>query len=230
VRDGLGRPLHAVGMALDRSEQQRLRREVAEAAWREQRRLARVLHDDLAQVLTGSTLIADALERRLRRGDSAEAGTAAQLATGLHHASAALRALVDVLEPVSPAAGGLGGALEALVVRLQSEGGAPACRLLCDGDLSVPDEVAYRLYRVAQMAVTDAVHHAEATEVWVSASRHGDRVELLVEDNGDRDADHLEGRRLDLEVVRHEADLAGGRVAVSPRDPGGATLRCVVPV
>src|SRR5262249_59998833 len=74
---------------------------------------------------------------------------------------------------------GLGGALESLAartrlpVRIES---APAERL--------PDEIEAAAYFVACEAIANAVKHADATQIRVSAQRHNGRLVIEVEDDG----------------------------------------------
>ena len=227
VRDTSGRPLHGIGMALDVSERNRLRGAVADASRREQERIGRALHDDLAQLLTGAILLGDSLVRRLQKAAAPDAETAAELASTLHQARDSLRTIAFDLGPVSPHAGGFEGALDALARRLDAPPGPPACRVVYEGGLSVADDVAYRLYRVAQAAARDAVQHSGASEVVVTARRVADGIELRVEDDG-RASAAAGPRRLDLALLRYEAALAGGRVVVEMTADGGRAVRCTV--
>ncbi len=222
VRDLDGRPTHAVGMALDISLHTRLRRLAGESSWRERRRIAQVLHDDLAQILTGTTLGSEALARRLRRVGSDQADAALELAASMIAARGALRTLARDLEPVSAQTGGLEGALESLAER-RSASGPPVCSFSSAGDVSLPDYAADRLFRVAEDTIKDATRQG-ATQISIRLGRRASGVQLLVEHDGTLDLAQGEAQRL-----RWEADLAGASLEVSPREAEAVTLRCTVP-
>jgi two-component system, NarL family, sensor histidine kinase UhpB len=146
----------------------------------ERKRIARELHDEIGQTLTAVAL----------RAERAASEPGAQSEALSEIAEALLGSLDDVhrigrdLRPEALDDLGLVNALIALCSRVDRQGGL---RVLRDLEWRIPAlsaEVELVIYRVAQEALTNALRHAQATEVKVSLKHQGGQVELLVSDDG----------------------------------------------
>jgi signal transduction histidine kinase len=91
-------------------------------------------------------------------------------------------------------------------------------------DLS--DEVSTTLVRCTQEVVTNTLRHADATELWISIRREGDRVTLLSEDDGSAGAPLVMGNG--LRGLTERVESHGGTVTFDV--DGGFRLRAEVPV
>jgi two-component system sensor histidine kinase UhpB len=200
------------------------RRDAAGAALnaqeRERARIARDLHDEVNQSLTGLLLRLEALRR-----SSGDPETMDELDEISELASAAMRELLDLargLRPTTLDDLGLEAALATLVEEVGREREISA-GFEAEGDLeSIPDEVQLVTYRIAQEAVTNVVQHASAEHVRVRLIGSGDRLELRVSDDGvgyDRGHRH---ERLGIAGMRERALLCGGELAVES-EPGAGT-------
>lgn len=172
----------ALNSMLDRLEDERresARRALA-AQESERARIARELHDEVGQTLTAVALRAEraADEASFQREALAEiAETVLRSLDDVHRIGRELRpeALDDL---------GLVNALIALCSRVSRHGGVRVRRELHADLPALPRDVELVVYRVAQEALTNALRHAQATEVTVSLRRAGDRVVLEVRDDG----------------------------------------------
>jgi two-component system sensor histidine kinase UhpB len=90
------------------------------------------------------------------------------------------------------------------------------------------DSLPYRLdtaketacFRIVQEAVTNALRHARASQIWVELRRRGDEISLVVRDDGagfDVAAARggaIAGKSLGLLSMEERAGLAGGRLDI----------------
>jgi two-component system sensor histidine kinase UhpB len=173
----------AFNAMLDRLEAERresARRTVA-AQDAERSRIARELHDEVGQALTGVLLGLGLLARRAPPGLTVELGRVQELARG---SLEDVRRIALALRPEALDDLGLGNALLGLCSRIEQQGHVPVRRELADTLPSCSPEVELVLYRVAQEALTNALRHAHASELFVSLTENAGDVVLVVSDNG----------------------------------------------
>ena len=151
----------------------------------ERNRMAREIHDTLAQAFTGILAQVGAAKQVLT--DDLEA-TGAHLdlieelaRTGLVEA----RRSVVALRPQLLEEGSLQSALHRLVAQLRTAALDTTLYYEIEGVVySLPAEVESNLLRMGQEALTNAIRHAKADEIRVELVYDRDRVCLRVEDNG----------------------------------------------
>ena len=82
------------------------------------------------------------------------------------------------------------------------------------------------LYRVVQEAMTNVARHARATRVDVLAERRGDRVLVMVEDDGvGFEPDRVQrGDHFGLLGMRERAEALGGTLTVESAPGAGTTI------
>ena len=224
-----------------------LRRALAAAEEAEWRRLARELHDQLGQHLTGFALGLADTRRRL----AVSLGAAATPDASLRSAEASLERLEELarlmtrdarnlaleLRPPELDDVGLVSAIDTYV-RAWGERTGVTAELVVTGlhEREVPAETGSALYRIVQEALTNVARHAGANHVSVIVEQPDGEVGLIVEDDGRGfDADLLDARahrerRLGLAGMRERAALAGGTVAVESRPGAGTTVYARLPM
>ncbi len=141
-----------------------LHRETGAAAERE--RLARELHDTIAQDLTGLVMLA----QRARREPSASAETLQLIEEGARAALAETRALVAAGAAVGDADADLAGALQRLADRFARETGVHVA-LSVDAALELARETEVVVLRCVQEALGNARKHARASSVEIDVAR-----------------------------------------------------------
>lgn len=198
-------------------------------AAQERERLAREIHDTLAQTLAGLVILAERAGRQSREGrvDGA-AQTIATVESVAREALAEARALVARTAAV-PAEPLLGAAVERLAERFRAETGL---RIRVDraGEERVLDrETQVVVLRCLQEALANVGKHAHATRVDVRVDVGSDgAVDLSVVDDGhgfDADAVHS---GFGLEGMRERVSLAQGRFDVTS-GASGTSLRVRLP-
>jgi two-component system sensor histidine kinase UhpB len=92
-------------------------------------------------------------------------------------------------------------------------------------------------FRVLQEGLSNVLHHAQATEVWVHVYQAPDELELWIRDNGigfDRDAvaeaERRDGRGLGLFGMQIRAKQLGGYVEIESTAGAGTEVRAVFPL
>jgi signal transduction histidine kinase len=185
----------------------------------ERERLAREIHDTIAQDLTGLVLLAQQARRDLGAGDPAAVDE--RLALIEENAAMALaetRALVAATAPVSLTTGGLREALDRLAERTTRETGIGVTVAGDASGLDRADEVV--LLRCAQEGLANVRKHSGARNATleVSVGPHGAR--LTVRDDGHGfDAD-VPWSGFGLGGMRDRLALVGGTLDVRSTDSG----------
>ncbi|ABK52747.1 putative signal transduction histidine kinase [Acidothermus cellulolyticus 11B] len=191
------------------------------ATTEERRRLAREIHDGIAQELASLGYRID--------DQIANATAAPGLAADLRAIRADVSRLItelrlsifDLRSEVGTQTS-LGAAL-ADYVRSIGPGIGLAVHVILDESVDrLPIPVETELLRIAQEAITNARRHAGATNLWIRCRVDPPFAHLRVEDDGRG----LGPARLDsfgLEVMHERADRIGATLSISPR-PGGGTI------
>jgi two-component system NarL family sensor kinase len=155
-------------------------------ALEERNRLAREIHDTLAQGLAAIALrleMADALLESKADPACAQGAVRQALALARHNLEEARRSVLDLR--AAPLEGRtLPEALSSLIEGFGSEGGAEIALEVRGGNRPLHPSTEIGLYRIAQEALTNIARHAEARNVTLRLSITGDAVELVVEDDG----------------------------------------------
>jgi two-component system, NarL family, sensor histidine kinase UhpB len=214
---------------LERLEAERRRvSSIALHAQEEERaRVARDLHDEVNQSLTGLLLRLEALRER------APVGLAADLAETKSLANRAMTELLTLARSLRPTALddlGLRAALSALVDDLGRQTHIDT-DFVGDGEVTaVPMDVQLVAYRVAQEALSNAAQHSEATRIRVRLANDAEGITLSVADDGKGFSfdDAVSG--LGLGGMRERALLVGGDLSIESRPNEGTRIRLRVPI
>ncbi len=214
---------------LERLEAERRRASsVALAAQEEERaRVARDLHDEVNQSLTGLLLRLEALRDRATPELARDLDETKALA---NQAMQELLSLARTLRPTALDDLGLKAALSALVDELgrksSIETGFEGTGELTDA----PMDVQLVTYRVAQEALSNAAQHSEAQRIQVQLSRDAEGIELTVTDDGRGFTFEEATRGLGIGGMRERALLVGGDLGVESRPQNGTRVRLLVPI
>jgi two-component system, NarL family, sensor histidine kinase UhpB len=214
---------------LERLETERRRASSAAltAQEEERARIARDLHDEVNQSLTGLLLRLEAVREHAPPELAHELNETKSLANA---AMEELLALARQLRPTALDDLGLKAALAGNVDELSSSTGVRAS-FEADGDFSdVPADAQLVLYRVAQEALSNAAQHAEAESVLVRLSRDNGQAELTISDDGRGFTFDQTGRGLGLGGMRERALLVGGDLRIESRPEVGTRVRLRVPI
>jgi signal transduction histidine kinase len=189
----------------------------------ERNRLARELHDAVAQKLFSLRLTAQAATALATRDPERVPAELAQVERLAADALAELRAVIFELRPADLAEDGLAASLRKQVEVLDRVFDA-RLTFQADPDVTLPGDRELMLFRVAQEAVHNALRHARAGDVSVKLRRSGDDVSLTVVDDG-AGFDPAEAGRdgLGLASMRDRAEAVGGTLTIESA-PGSGTV------
>lgn len=197
-----------------------------QAQEQERARVARDLHDEVNQSLTGLLLRLEAAR------EAAPPELEGELAETKALANQAMRELLSLARQLRPTALddlGLAAATAGLVEQLGR--GEIEADFAAEGDFSdLPDDAQLVVYRVAQEALSNAARHGDAKRIAVALRRREDGgVSLDVADDGRGFAfDESEGG-LGIAGMRERALLIGGELAIESRPGRGTTVHLSVP-
>ena len=228
IRNSRGEAFRFAGFAEDVTARKILEKEILEISSREQRRIGLDLHDGLGQHLAGILCLSRGLAKTLAGKDLPEAAAAAEIADLIKEAIAHTRALARGACPVELEADGLANALRKLAQHTEQMTGIE-CVFESDENvlISSPDQ-AEHLFRIAQEAVTNAIKHAEATQIRIMLMETGVGKLLQIEDNGKGIVPPPPpGGGMGLRLMEHRAKLANGTFVVKRRFGGGTEVSCL---
>jgi signal transduction histidine kinase len=187
---------------------------LVETADRERTRIAQDLHDGIQVQLV---LLALAAQTIANSADATQ-GTSeasAELRRGIDEAAADLRRLVHNVLPVTLRERGLTAATEDLVDRLS----VPATLDAELDDEAISSTTAHTAYFIIAEALANTVKHSRASSVHVTMHTDGERLKIVVRDNGVGGASLSKGAGLHSLVDR--VDVLGGKLDIhSPRGRG----------
>lgn len=208
---------------------QRSREKLVTAREEERRRLRRDLHDGLGAQLAGLNVQTGVLRRLIPQDPAAADELAAELKTELKSAIADIRHLVYDLRPPALDDLGLVAALTQLATRYGAEDRELRVTVVAPDNLPhLPAAVEVAVYRIAQEALTNVVHHARARTCVVRISV-ADGMRLEVADDGvGVPEEYVAG--VGLLSMRERAAELGGTCAVQPRLEGGTRVLVWLPL
>jgi signal transduction histidine kinase len=195
----------------------------------ERQRMAREIHDTIAQGLTG---IVTQLEAASCAGDSRHVRTAAQLA---RDSLAEARRSVHALRPQELEEARLPDALAGVVERWSAVNGVPAALTTTGTALPLLPEIEVALLRVAQEALANVAKHAGASRAGLTLSYMEDLVTLDVRDDGvgfavpEAGGSAGPGGGFGLTGMRQRVARVAGSLAIESEPGGGTAVSARVP-
>ena len=198
------------------------------AVLEERQRLARDLHDSVAQALYSQTLYGEAAARQLKAGNMDLAiAHVDQLRQIAQQALQEMRLLIFELRPPILVEEGL---LRALQVRLEAveQRAGREVQFIVEGNINIPAKLELPLYRIAQEALNNALKHAKATKVSIYLKQSARRIALTIVDNGCgfTPADIQKKGSMGLKGMQERAARINGRLTITSKPGEGASYTC----
>jgi PAS domain S-box-containing protein len=191
----------------------------------ERNRMARDIHDTLAQSFTGVIMQLEAAKRAVVRGTLAGATqhleSASEMARlGLTEARRSVRAI----RPRSLREGTLPMALDGMLKRM-SNGTELNAELRVDGERRIiPEDWQEGLLRIAQESLTNTIKHSKARNFRATLNISIDRVELQLADDGQGFDPQVETDGFGLIGMKERADQMGGNFILRTKPGEGTEL------
>lgn len=208
--------------------------ERAAGASAERERLARDIHDALAQGFTSIVMLLEVADAQLPTGSAQARAPLDQALQTARDSLAESRRIVWALRPGASEPGAMVASLERLAERTAA-GGEVDVDVVVTGEpvaLDAGEELA--LLRTAQEAVGNARKHAGASRITVTVSWLGDEVILdVADDGGGFDPDQLDAETSEgfgLTSLAQRARDAGGSLTIDSAPGAGTTVSLSLPV
>jgi two-component system sensor histidine kinase UhpB len=213
---------------LDRLESERRQsgRQALLAQEAERQRIARELHDEVGQVLTGVVL---ELEHAAARADEHDAAQLAAAREAVRRSLDEVRRIARELRPEVLDDLGLQSALRSLCTAAAAHEQLHVERELELADALSP-EVELVVYRVAQESLTNVMRHAGASEVLVALHHVDGGLRLVVRDDGRGLPAGVEAAGAGIAGMQERALHIGARLTVASVPAGGTEVRLDVPL
>jgi two-component system sensor histidine kinase UhpB len=224
--DQIGRVVVTFNRMLDRleSERQESGRRVLAAQEAERVGIARDLHDEVGQVLTGVLLQLNSIAESAPEHEQA-LGEARQ---AVRRALDEVRRISSELRPEMLEHLGLISALTELSTSFARVSNVAVERRFATSLPKLPAEAELAIYRIAQESLTNIARHAHASRVTITLEPGPDSIVLRVADNG-RGLAGTPNEHGGLRSMRERAVLVGGALAIKPAAEGGVEVRLEVP-
>jgi signal transduction histidine kinase len=230
---------------LRRAREQLARVRQAELVSAERHRIARDLHDSVAQCLVGIGMHLEWCHRHLDPGSPAYE----RLVASKELARAGLgwvRSAVEELSGFEQPGTGLGQALRDLAADFRSAGQLRVSVRVTARQRQLPAAVEHALFQIAQEGLWNVVRHADASQAWLSLTYGEDQITLSVSDDGSGEVAAVGGylaataaaaprrggrepRNHGLRNIAERAAELGGEVRLRRRRGGGLRVSVRVP-
>ncbi|TFG72472.1 MAG: sensor histidine kinase [Anaerolineales bacterium] len=198
----------------------------------ERQRLARELHDTLAQGLVGLILQLEATATHLQNGhlERAEEIIRHAMSRARVTLADARRAIGDLRE-IQGSADDVGEMIRTEARRFSTATGIP-CEINAVSGVKIPERVAEHCQRVVAEALINVTRYAQAQHTWISLSDGPDCLKISIRDDGigfDPEKQTQSSGHYGLLGMRERARLAGGRLEIKSDQGIGTTITLTVP-
>lgn len=230
----LGRDSKQGGVVLvfhDLTIQRKLEKQISEASEREQRRIGQDLHDGICQHFVGVAFAAGTLQSELEAMQlPAQADGAAEIALLVRDGIQQTKNLARGLYPMGIEEG-LKVALESLATISRERSGIRCLFSHSGHEFPLDTAAAGHLYRVAQEAVSNAIHHGKPGLIRIHLARQEDLLILTVTDDG-KGLAPAEGtkRGIGMQIMRYRAQMIGATLEITSREGEGTEVESTLPL
>ena len=230
-RDVTDRHLAAEQIEASRQQLRALAARLERVREEERTGIAREIHDELGQALTGLKLDIAWMKDRLPRDHEVRA-QCASIILRIDGTLSAVRRIATDLRPSVLDELGLAAALEWQGQVFGARTGIEVALDLCPDDCGIPDHLASSVFRIFQESLTNVARHARARRVTIRLSQTPKRLTLAVSDDGiGIPPERLEGTAsLGLVGMRERALACGGELSITGRPNLGTTVLLTVPL
>lgn len=198
----------------------------------ERTRIAREVHDELGQALTGLKLDMSWIASKL--GRSAKP-VQLKVRTMVDHIDATIQTVRRIATELRPGildSLGLVAAMEWQANEFQSRTGIACAVTTSVSDTILDQDITTVFFRIYQETLTNIIRHAQATQVTVRLEESGQYLVMTVSDNGRgiSEEEMASSRSLGLLGMRERASLVGGELNLQGAPGAGTTVTLRVPL
>ena len=220
-----------LGLALNNAHREREKLGVALAL--ERQVMAAEVHDSVAQNLAFVKMRMPLLHDAITAQDNASAlRYCDEVRQAVSGANTNLRQLLgEFRAPVDPL--GLKHALRSCILMF-----AQHTQVTLDFDDQAPElhlslTQESQVFHIVQESLANIAKHARAQRAWLSIAQRGERVDVIVDDDGSgatASTDVAQFNHFGLDIMRQRAQRLGGRIEIGPREGGGTRVHLSFPL
>lgn len=207
------------------------RREREAIVEEERARIARDLHDGVAQTLYFAALQADVGQQQLSQDPQQVAGTLSEIGTEIRQVIRDVRRTIFALRPLDWSEGEFTEALQNFATGFAEQMGWQLQADIASDLPPIAPRLQSTLYRVVQESFNNIAKHADASSVWLTLAPGVDKsLQLTVRDDGAGFDDQHTEEGLGLEQMQARVRRSGGRMKVESTPGEGTTVRAILPL
>lgn len=196
----------------------------------ERTEVAREIHDELGQALTGLKLDIAWMKNRLPR-DHEMMDQCVSVIQRIDQTLNAVRRIATSLRPSVLDQLGLAAALEWQGQEFRARTGIDVRMQISTDNVHIPDELGSSAFRILQESLTNIARHAKATRVTIKLDQTPSMLTLEITDNGIGAPSKLDGTEsLGVVGMRERALACGGQFTISGYPNHGTTVSLRVPL
>ena len=201
----------------------------------ERHRLARELHDGVAQTLANAAISIELVTRRAKTDVEGALADLGPLRARLVEQQAGLRDILFALRPLALEDGGLPAAIAALAKRVDGMNGSHVATRRIESERRMAPEIEAGAFTVIREAANNAIKTGRATNVAIDVYDDGKAVVVVVEDDGqgfDVAAvlqSYAKRGSLGLLQMRESARLIGAQLSLDSSPGQGTRVRLRIP-
>jgi PAS domain S-box-containing protein len=199
----------------------------------ERERIARELHDEAGQSLTGINLAIDSISKHINEELPELNDPIAEVRTYINHTYREMRRISHRLHPAILNDLGIEAALDAYFQWIIRHSSLNVAYQVVGFEEDFDREIAIALYRLSQEAFTNTQKHARAQHFKLSIVKSYPRVIFVAEDDGEGfDVTEVDwaGRSLGLVSMRERAAVLGGSFILRSDKGQGTVIRIEIPL
>ena len=215
---------------LEETQEKLIQQTQKETAVEERSRLARDLHDVVAQILFSINMIAISLPRLWKRDPIMAERSTNELQRLSRGALAEMRILLRELRPNTIAEAELGTLLTQLSHGISARQDISVDIQLCN-ECDLPLETHLALYRIAQEATNNIAKHAEASHASVILDNDEEEVRLSIADDGKGfDVNEITADKMGLAIMQERAVAIDADLTIDSQLGAGTSITVVWPI
>ncbi|MFD7157853.1 sensor histidine kinase [Kribbella sp. NPDC059898] len=198
----------------------------------ERERMAREIHDTLAQGMTSIVMLSQAAAAELSQGGAGVAARLAAIEDTARENLAEARALVAAFTPVALSEATLTEVLRRQAERFAAETGVDvrvSLDLPDDEVAALPQAQQVVLLRSAQEALANVRKHAAATQVLITLGLSGGGVWIEIQDDGSGFSPGVASTGFGLNAMRGRVEESGGTVQIDSAPGHGTRVQVLIP-
>lgn len=194
--------------------------------------MAREIHDELGQQLTGLKMDISWLNRKIKSSDEEVQQKLKDTIQLIDKTVITVRRIATQLRPSILDDLGLVAAMEWQSEEFEKRSEIKTIFNTNAANLEVSPEIATGIFRIFQESLTNVLRHADASEVYPSLNINDDTLELVVADNGKgfNPAEIKNKRTLGLLGMKERVLIMGGTYQIESEAGHGTLVRIIVPL